>query len=134
VNNNNAWWWVIGAVVVAAGVALWWYFGQYVPSQQTDEPAKHAEEVEVTVVATDFKFTPNEFSVKKGEDIHLTFKNDGNMPHTFVIDGVVDSGLVAPGESKLVEFDAPATAGEYQYYCSVIGHKESGMTGTLNVE
>ena len=41
------------------------------------------------------------------------------------------AGLVA-GKSGTATFAAPG-AGTYQYYCAVPGHKEAGMTGTLQV-
>jgi uncharacterized cupredoxin-like copper-binding protein len=38
----------------------------------------------------------------------------------------------APGATGTVEF-TPAEAGTYEYYCTVAGHKEAGMVGTLVV-
>lgn len=130
---KNVLWWVIGAVAIAAGVALWWYFTDIAQKQKVEESTKMAD-VEVTVVGMEYMFTPKSITVGKGKVVELTFTNDGTMPHTFTIDGVVDTGLVGAGSSKTVTFTAPGVEGEYQYYCSVIGHKELGQVGTLKVE
>ena len=36
------------------------------------------------------------------------------------------------GDSLNVEF-TPSTPGEYEFFCTVAGHKEAGMVGTLIV-
>lgn len=44
-----------------------------------------------------------------------------------------DVHVFAPtGGSQTIEF-TPSTPGEYEFYCTVAGHKEAGMAGTLVV-
>ncbi len=63
----------------------------------------------------------------------MTVTNNGVLQHDFVLDEAgVDSGLLNGGESATVIINLPA--GTYQFYCSVPGHKEAGMVGTLIVE
>ena len=89
---------------------------------------------EATVEGSEYSFSPKTITVKKGATVKLTFKNIGNAIHTWTIDGLnADTGSILPGSSKTIEFDA-ATAGTYEIYCAVAGHKESGMVGTLVVE
>jgi uncharacterized cupredoxin-like copper-binding protein len=54
--------------------------------------------------------------------------------HDFTIDALDLKVTANPGET--VEFEIPAgtAADEYQFYCSIPGHKEAGMTGTLTIE
>lgn len=63
--------------------------------------------------------------------IHLT--NDASVPHDVAIEGNgVDekTDTVTNGDVSLtVELEA----GEYTFYCSVPGHREGGMEGTLTV-
>lgn len=46
--------------------------------------------------------------------IEVTVTNDLDAPHSFFIEGVVDSGPIQPGDSVTVTFDAPE-AGTYMY-------------------
>jgi plastocyanin len=87
-----------------------------------------------SVSITEYSFTPNVISVSAGKKVAVTLTNNGAISHSFVITALqVDSGLVAPGETKTVTFTAPSAAGSYEYFCNVTGHKDLGMTGTLNV-
>ncbi len=50
----------------------------------------------------------------EGETVELEITNTLNEDHSFVIDGVVDSGVIAPGTTVELSFDAPS-AGTYLY-------------------
>lgn len=86
-----------------------------------------------TVSGQNFSFTPNTLAVKKGDTVKITFKNlNGN--HDLVIDEFnVNTGIIAAGTEKTVEFVA-GKAGSFQYYCSVGQHRAMGMWGTLTVQ
>ncbi len=81
------------------------------------------------VSATEFAFDPADAEIAAGGTI--TLHNDGTMAHDLVIEGVgtelVEAG--ATGEVKVEGIDP----GEYQYYCSVPGHREAGMEGRILV-
>ncbi len=56
--------------------------------------------------------------------------SDHDMGH---MDLDPDVHVFAPtGGSQTIEF-TPSTPGEYEFYCTVAGHKEAGMVGTLVV-
>lgn len=56
------------------------------------------------------------------------------MFHNWIIERQgVGTQTIAGGQSDTIEFTAPA-AGTYTYFCSVPGHRERGMVGTLTVE
>lgn len=106
-----------------------------------EEPSSEPELgiVKVTVEGKAYSFTPSTITVSEGDKVRLTFKNTGSVSHDFVIDELdVNTGLVSPGSSITVEFDAPRddlnVVLSYEFYCSVPGHKEAGMKGTLVVE
>ena len=42
------------------------------------------------------------------------------------------SDLIADGDTDVAEFEVEA--GDYTYFCSVAGHREGGMEGTLSVK
>jgi plastocyanin len=87
---------------------------------------------DIEVVMVDIAFEVTEFSIPANTDVTVGLVNQGVLEHNFVIDELgIASPLFNGGESGSVTINAPA--GEYQYYCSVIGHKEAGMVGTLTV-
>ena len=70
----------------------------------------------------------------EGETVELNITNTLNEAHSFVIDGVVDSGVIAPGASTTVSFTAPA-AGTYLYQDGTNRpvHRVLGLHGALLV-
>ncbi len=59
--------------------------------------------------------------------------NKGVLEHDLVIDDLdLATELLKPGEEGSIVVNAPA--GEYEYYCTVAGHKELGMVGTIIAE
>lgn len=80
----------------------------------------------------DIAFEVTEFEITANTDTMVTLVNEGFLQHNFVIDELgIASPLFNSGESGTVTINAPA--GTYQYYCSVLGHAEAGMVGTLRV-
>lgn len=81
----------------------------------------------IELSAADNSFNPAEISAPAGEDVTVTFTNDGNNPHTFSSeDAGFDTDTVESGESADVTFTMPDE--ETQFICNV--HGES-MSGTL---
>ena len=92
--------------------------------------ADGAREIEVT--ATNFAFDPAESTARAGEDLAIVLTSE-DILHDFTIDEldahvVADRGETATGG---VTADEPGT---YDFYCSVPGHRDAGMEGTLTVE
>ncbi len=73
----------------------------------------------------------NEASAKAGT-LNVRSENESSTPHNIVIDGKGEGEVVQDG--GVSEFEADFAAGDYQYYCSVPGHREAGMEGKLTVE
>lgn len=104
------------------------------PEAQAETSPSAIAENEFTVEGNQFKFTPSEISVKKGEKVKLTFKNTGSFPHNFTITDLgVATKRINPGETDTVEF-TPQNSGEFKFICDVGNHEEQGMVGTLTVE
>jgi plastocyanin len=88
---------------------------------------------EFTVTGSNYSFSPNAITVKKGDKVKITFKNSNGF-HNFVLDEFnVTSKTINGGASDTVEFTADKT-GSFRYYCSVGNHRAMGMWGTLKVE
>jgi plastocyanin len=58
--------------------------------------------------------------------------NKSATPHDIVIDGKGKGEVVSNG--GVSKFNADFSAGKYTYYCSVPGHRQAGMQGTLTVK
>ena len=78
-----------------------------------------------------FKF--KQASAKAGE-VKLISKNDSSVPHDIALKGggVSEEGPVVSG-GKSSEVRAKLKPGRYTFYCSVPGHEQAGMKGTLTV-
>jgi len=53
--------------------------------------------------------------VQEGDTVNITIENTLDTDHSFVIDGVVDSGVIRGGNNKTISFTAN-NAGTYLYY------------------
>lgn len=88
----------------------------------------------IHVIGNEFGYSPASFIVEAGHAFTVMLHNEGALEHDITIDGFEELGgihLIA-GEDGMNTFmlDEP---GEYTYYCTVPGHREAGMTGTLVV-
>ena len=81
-------------------------------------------------------FDTDELTAQAGKLV-IEFDNPSPVPHNVVIEGEDDESL---GETPQIAEDtatlriATIEPGEYTFYCSVLGHREGGMEGTLPVE
>lgn len=90
--------------------------------------------VEVPVADEGLAYAVTEIEAAAGE-ITLTSVNDQSVPHNIAIetpDGDVEGAVVTDGGTS--EITVTLEPGTYEYYCSVPGHREAGMVGTLTVE
>ena len=96
-----------------------------------DGGGEAATSVDVTTV--DLKFEPNTFTIAADTDVTINLTNKGALQHDFHMDSPkpITSDLMNGGDSTTVTLNLPA--GEYDFWCSVPGHKEAGMTGKITV-
>lgn len=91
----------------------------------------------VSMEFKEFEFVPANIEANAGETITLNIKNTGAVTHDIVWDDLggekVEKKLDS-GQSGTLTVTAPSQTGEYDFYCSEPGHKESGMVGTLTVK
>jgi plastocyanin len=71
----------------------------------------------------------------KANRITLVMDNPSATPHNIALEG---PGVSKQGEvvsrGGTSEVTADLKPGKYTFYCSVVGHREAGMDGTLTVE
>ncbi len=80
-------------------------------------------------------YTTTEASSKAG-NVTLEFDNPQAVPHDVAIE---ESSGKTVGQTDLITESSTSTTvdlkpGDYTFYCSVPGHREAGMEGTLIVE
>jgi plastocyanin len=99
------------------------------------KPAATNQNVEVKALDT-LKFDPATITVKKGTPVNLTLVNNGALEHDWVVDNLDGKKVqvhTTPKSSATADF-TPEAAGTQEYYCSIPGHREAGMKGTLTIQ
>ena len=116
-------------LVGVAALALALAGGVYAADRAIDASAQ-----QVTVVGRDIRFDPSEIHIRAGQWTVVTFRNEDPIFHDWEVEGIanVDAGA-RPGQTTTLRFsiDRPGT---YEYLCTVPGHAEAGMVGTLVVD
>jgi plastocyanin len=87
----------------------------------------------ITIDLVDIAFEPNEITIPANTDVTITLNAQGVAGHDFTIDELgIHSSNLTQGQTETITINA--APGTYTFYCSVPGHKEAGMIGTLTVQ
>jgi uncharacterized cupredoxin-like copper-binding protein len=111
----------------------------------------------LAVAAKEFAFAPAALTTKAGQPVTISLQNTGAVEHDWSIREIEISGeatssgdatsghmMGGMGDEPKLHVAAgtggkgtltftPSKPGTYEYYCTVAGHKEAGMVGTLTV-
>lgn len=98
----------------------------------------------VTVTARDLTFSPDTLTLEAGARVRLTLINEGTLEHDMTVEDLIagDRSISAVGDAhgqirtragERVTVDFTPKTGTYEFYCSVPGHRQAGMIGTLRV-
>lgn len=84
----------------------------------------------IVVEAGDLWFRPTELDVRVGEPVNLSLQNTGRIFHDLNIAELELDLNAQPGDTASggLVIDSPGT---YHYRCTVPGHAEAGMRGTI---
>jgi plastocyanin len=104
-------------------------------TEPTTEPTTGGGGASTVRVAADpdgaLEFVQKSLTARVGR-VTFPFTNDSSTPHDFVLerDGqeVAKTPVFSDGRRTT---EATLEAGEYTYFCSVPGHRQAGMEGTL---
>lgn len=122
-------------------------------SSKTDTPVDET----ITIEAKNVKFVPNSITIPAGKTVKLILKNsDAGTEHDLASDDLMvsmtqggghgsghesttagDASMMLAvhtkeGETNSIIFKA-AKPGTYNIYCTIAGHKDAGMIGTITV-
>jgi plastocyanin len=78
----------------------------------------------------DFNYSPNNLTARAGQQVQVTVRNNGQLPHTFTIDGVANTNTIAAGATGTASF-TPSATGTLVFYCTI--HGRQTMSGQLTV-
>jgi plastocyanin len=103
------------------------------PVGPTEGEGKATTTLDLAAEQTTLAFDQTELTAKAGK-VTIDFTNPSPIPHNVVIeeDGKELSGFEPITEGEESE-SADLKPGTYTFYCSVPGHREAGMEGTLSV-
>jgi plastocyanin len=106
-------------------------------SAETTDANPATDTVDVEAVPDgSFAYEETELDADAGR-VTANFLNPAPIAHDFCVEGTDGeelgcTELIADGDSDVADFELEA--GEYTYFCSVAGHREGGMEGTLTVK
>ncbi|MGE7274842.1 cupredoxin domain-containing protein [Brevibacillus panacihumi] len=149
----------ITPAIMLFGVFLWFQTLPFISLSANNDQAHNEHKnrnrsiQEVSLTAVDFSYQPNQITLKKNIPFKVILQNKGKVEHDIevVTEGKImiivesDSGHqhgsqtasnvhlhAKPGESAESVWKA-MEEGTYIFYCTIPGHKESGMIGRLIV-
>lgn len=96
------------------------------------KPPKGPAVASLKVQSGNVFFKPTKLSAPAGI-ISITLKNIESGSHDLEIHGVSGFQLQVSGEGSTATEKVQLKKGTYEYYCSIPGHEEAGMKGTLTV-
>ena len=97
--------------------------------------AESGAPVAFDVSLSEFQISPSSIQAPAGRPMTFNITNDGQVPHTFAVDtgaGVEATQEIAPGSSAVLTLPELG-AGEYRFSCTISGHADLGMVGSLIV-
>jgi plastocyanin len=84
-------------------------------------------------ITTSEGITYDETSVEASAgEVTIDYTNDSGLPHNVTLEDV-DGGATDTIESGSTSVSVSLEPGEYTFFCSVDGHRDQGMVGTLVV-
>jgi len=138
---------VAGGATAIIGAVAWVATGPLVHRLPLPTEHQHLAPVDITVSAQEFGFSPAVVQLAVGKPVRLRLVNEGSQGHDLTVPGLEyrlaasrdrraePPGLhiyAADGDTGVLEI-IPLRTGEFKAYCSVAGHKQSGMTLVIRV-
>ena len=114
----------------------------------SDSGGGGAATTDLSVAASEFEYSPDSATVVAGEAVTVTLDNGGAVEHNYSVvasgetieseDDISDDLIVASVDAVAAGATGSGTitvdAGEYQVICTIEGHLDAGMEGSLTAE
>jgi len=121
---------------------------EYSKGQKNKNDAGNQNVMTINVNTKNNKYDPSSFITRKDLKVSLILNNLDTIEHDIEIKDIAITNLtgatghqhsnaalhlhVLPKSQNLIEF-VPLETGQYQFYCTIPGHREAGMTGIMKV-
>ncbi len=95
-----------------------------------------AQDGKVTVTARDVKFDVKTIDAMPGT-LTVTLVEKGSLDHTFVVEkggDTIGPKLAVSGSKEQASGAYELTAGDYEFFCDIPGHRAQGMEGDIVVK
>jgi uncharacterized cupredoxin-like copper-binding protein len=99
----------------------------------TDTAASGAQVVEVPAAEQGLAYAETSVTAPAGT-ITLRMPNPSTIPHNIAIEEPETVTGEVVNQDGVSEVTADFAAGSYEFFCTVPGHRDAGMVGTLTVE
>ena len=99
--------------------------------------ASPADLKEIAIEGTEYSYSPDQVKAPAGKPLSITFINSGGIDHDLTL--FSSNGAEVSGSHLHAVPGAEATTivtlepGKYAFWCTIPGHREAGMEGTLTV-
>jgi FtsP/CotA-like multicopper oxidase with cupredoxin domain len=103
---------------------------QATPEQPPASTSRGADEIRV--IAREWTLEPARLALPAGRPVTLVLENRGQVEHDLTIPALNLKLVARPGQSARATVTAEQP-GDYDLLCSIPGHKEAGMTGSVTV-
>lgn len=87
----------------------------------------------ITIDSGNLFFKPDKVTVDKAGIYDIELKNVQSGSHTLVFDDVKGFKLEVTGDGSTDAKKVELSAGKHPFHCTIPGHAEAGMKGTLTV-
>ena len=85
------------------------------------------------IAGTEFSFIPDTLTLPVNQEAVIMFRNRGTVDHDLVVEEFgIATGTIRIGGERTVRF-TPRQTGDFDLICSIPGHGEAGMVGTIRV-
>jgi plastocyanin len=87
----------------------------------------------IVIEAREFGFGPGAVTISSAGPTTIELHDTGIVPHNLTVDELGIQIVAAAGRTATATFQDLAP-GTYEFYCSISGHRQAGMAGTLLVQ
>lgn len=90
--------------------------------------------LEFVAVDIDYQEAPETAEAGEAGEVTIAIDNQGNLLHDVTFEELGDETVVEAEGGETATDTTELEPGTYTYYCSVPGHRDAGMEGTLQVQ